>query len=112
MKLSRDQIQLLYSFNELNDTHKKFILNKTIGLTGKKYNKNQKCNIFADFNECQHYQIKYGGRIHHMINVDELNKSTLLYVHILEDKKELNECFKPIFWFYLWYDVIQIISHL
>ena len=54
---SRDQIQLLYNFNELNDTHKKFILNKTIGLTGKKYNKNQKCNIFADFNECQHYQI-------------------------------------------------------
>ena len=31
---SRDQIQLLYNFNELNDTHKMFILNKTIGLTG------------------------------------------------------------------------------
>ena len=32
-----------------------------------------------------------------MINIDELDKPTRLYVHILEDKKELNECFNPIF---------------
>ena len=36
---SREQIQFLYNFNELNDTHKKFILNKTIGLTGKNITK-------------------------------------------------------------------------
>ena len=32
-----------------------------------------------------------------MINIDELDKPTRLHVHILEDKKELNECFNPIF---------------
>ena len=31
------------------------------------------------------------------MNIDELDKSTRLYVHILEDQKELNECFHPIF---------------
>ena len=31
------------------------------------------------------------------MNIDELDKSTRLYVHILEDQKELNECFNPIF---------------
>ena len=41
--------------------------------------------------------MKYGGRIHHLINIDELDKSMRLYVHILEDQKDLNECFNPIF---------------
>ena len=81
-------------------------------MTGKKYNKNQKCNIFADFNECQYYQIKYGGRIHHMINIDELHKYTRLYVHILEEQKELNERFNPIFDFIYELMLYKSIRHL
>ena len=41
-----------------------------------------------------------------MINTDELDKSTRLYVHILADQKELNECLNPVF------DVVQIIRNL
>ena len=32
-----------------------------------------------------------------MINIGELDESTRLYAHILENQKELNECFNPIF---------------
>ena len=51
--------------SDLEIGHKKFIVNKIIGLTGKKYACRQKSSIFMNFNEAMYYQEKYpNSRIH------------------------------------------------
>ncbi|MBS1736426.1 MAG: hypothetical protein JSS98_07425 [Bacteroidetes bacterium] len=59
-------VEKLFNNEKLSMEHKKFIANKTTGLTEKKYNSAHVCKAFDNFAEAQYYQFKFGGRIHSM----------------------------------------------
>jgi hypothetical protein len=49
---------------DLSIEEKKHIVNKTTGLTEKKYNTAHICKVFYNLAEAQYYQVKYGGKLH------------------------------------------------
>lgn len=57
-------IDELYANDKLEVFHKKHIVNKTTGLSEKKFNTAHVCKVFQNFAEAEHYQVKYGGRIY------------------------------------------------
>ena len=60
----RSPLEELFAKEKLDIVHKKFIANKTIGLTEKKHNTAHLCKLFDNYAEAQFYQLKYGGRVH------------------------------------------------
>lgn len=50
--------------SDLMIDEKKYIVNKTLGLAEKKFNKSHVCKVFYNLAEAQFYQIKYGGKMH------------------------------------------------
>ena len=120
----------LYNNDEISMTHKKYIINKVIGLLGKKYNKVHQSHIFYDGAEAYAYMEKHGGNVHefgynntnnntnnnvisldsvgHIFN-DEEKYENVLYIWYKEDKKLLENGFYPIQLFI--YDTARHMMH-
>lgn len=87
-----------------NEKCKKDIVNISIGLLGKKYNKRTVCKAFKDIDEASYYSCKYGGNIYDLSNQKEENEDEVFEhvnnknIFILEKKykTELINGFVPI----------------
>lgn len=85
----KETIKELYDTN-LNVKIKKWLVNCTIGLFGKKYNKISKCYYSNDIEEILELKRKHGGTIDDITDKDD-NESH--YIHYVSKRKELDNGF-------------------
>lgn len=97
-------INELYDNDEIDLDVKKFIVNQTIGMTNKKFNKKYYSRAFTNKEDAVSNYTKYGGGLfeHYLYTLDELNKDIYdstdekIYFHYCHQKVELEEGFYPI----------------
>ncbi|HRP36790.1 MAG TPA: hypothetical protein PLS50_03195, partial [Candidatus Dojkabacteria bacterium] len=79
----------LFNNEKLPMGHRKYIANKTTGLTEKKFNSAHVCKAFDNYAEAQYYQIKFGGKIHSLEHFErvkvEVDKNDPMNFGIEED---------------------------
>jgi hypothetical protein len=87
----KHHIEKIYN-SEMTTEEKKFIINKLIGLIGKRYNKKEYTTIYEDKKQAYMSMKKQGGQI---ITLHYDSKFSL-YLHIIRHKRELIDGYYPI----------------
>lgn len=106
---SESVVKELYENEQLDETMKKFIVNQTVGMTAKRFNKNHYSKAFTNQKEAESNKSRYGGHIFDRYLFPEVKvnsqydlpskKSTSdekVYLHYINRKTEINEGFYPI----------------
>lgn len=105
-----DAIKEVYATDMEDKSLNKFIVNKTLGMVEKWENRKTRTKIFQTFEECQFYQLKYGGVIHKMEHsrsngVDEMASRLFVekreafssfWLLVIKAKARLIESFRPV----------------